>query len=107
MNHYALDLEFDVDGYEDQAGFNRHVFAVLDHLHELEGVIDPDLLATTSTSKVIYSLSVAASSELDALIKALDLIRTAVHACDGATPGWENTFRPIEQTVRPAELACV
>ncbi|HEY9394522.1 MAG TPA: hypothetical protein VIP58_10285 [Nocardioides sp.] len=105
MNHYALDLEFVVKGYEDRADFERHVFAVLDHLYELDGVIDPDLLATASTAKVIYSLSVASESEFDAVLKALGLIRTAVHACDGATPGWENMFRPVEQSVRLAELA--
>ncbi|MBG6098789.1 hypothetical protein [Nocardioides luteus] len=107
MNRYGLDMAFLISSEADTDVVEKHLWAVLDHLHELDGVIDPDLLAHLgkgqNDAKVVYTMFVDAKTPPEALNAGLVAVRTAVHACEGSTTGWEDLFRTGEQTVRPTD----
>lgn len=102
MDTYFIDLRFRVSGHETEGQLEEHLDRVLDHLAELDGPVDPDLGARLSTGDVMFSMGVEAASGPEALRDALVAVRTAIHACEGCTPGWEGMFDEIEQTIRSA-----
>jgi|SRR5699024_26605 len=103
MTHFFLDIRLAASGYDDSDQLEEFIEYVLDELNELEGVIDPDATARLSTGAVIFTVGVEAEAEPQALRHALTTLRAAVHAAEGATPGWDAHIREVEQTVRAAE----
>jgi hypothetical protein len=64
---------------------------VMEELLKLE-VEDPSVGGSLTSGEVQISLTIEASSKKEAISKTNGLIRTAIHAAGGATPGWP-TFR--------------
>jgi hypothetical protein len=60
--------------------------------------------ATLSEGIVTFTMSVDAEVAPEALGVALVGIRTAIHAAEGCTAGWEGTFQDGRQVVTPSEL---
>jgi hypothetical protein len=56
------------------------------------GVEDPAIGGTLSTGEVEISITVEAESLEDAVPKAMTALRAAIHAADGATPGWPRSW---------------
>ncbi len=88
---------------EDAGHLEEHLDCVADELTKLDSIIDPDLGATLSTGVVDFALAVDAETQADALRIAATAVRTAIHAADGCTPGWEASYEDVESTVRTAE----
>jgi hypothetical protein len=103
MTLYYIELTFTVKGHESPAALDEHLNDVADCLVELEGVTDPDLGASLAEGRVDFTMTVEAVDEPKALRKALVAIRTAIHAGEGCTPGWEKHFTKLQQTVRRAD----
>lgn len=61
---------------------------VMDELLACRDLIDPCMDYNTETREVGFDVTVEAEDPLDALVKALTLIRTALHAARIGTPGW-------------------
>jgi hypothetical protein len=60
---------------------------VMEELLKL-GVEDPSVGGSLTSGEIQISLMIEASSKREAVSEADALIRTAIHAAGGATPGW-------------------
>jgi hypothetical protein len=65
---------------------------VMEELLKL-GVEDPSIGGSLASGDIQISMTLEAPSKKQATSKAMALIRTAIHASGGATPGWP-TFSP-------------
>src|SRR5680860_554290 len=77
-----------------------HLEYVADYLADSTGVIDPDLGANLETGEVEFSMAVDAETEAAAMEVCAAAVRSAIHAADGCTKGWEAHFEEIMHTVR-------
>lgn len=77
--------------------------ALLDLEEADETIMDPDLAANVSTSRVDVQMTVDAEDPAVAIGKALATLRTAIHAIGDATPGWETSTAVMH--VAPADAA--
>ena len=86
--------------------FEQRALALLDELMTYEDVVDPDI-ATNNEELVIHLQfgTVVASDEpdIDASIRALSYVRTALHVIGDGTPGWEKL--QVEFKTEDRELA--
>ncbi|HEX7309011.1 hypothetical protein [Lentzea sp.] len=87
----------------------NHLDAVMDALQSEPGIEDADIGANLTNGTVEFCLHLDAEDSSDALRKAHVLVRSALHAAGGATPGWEQMIQAIRDdeaatTVRPSEL---
>ncbi len=77
----------------------RHLDGVMDALMELEEadpcLSDADLSARVADRTAEFSITVECDEVEDAAHKGLSTIRTAIHAADGATPGWESDAQAL------------
>jgi len=96
---YHVELDFIVSGAPDE--LEDHLDRVLDHLLGLTGVIDPDYTASLASGAVTFTMMRRGDASPDVLAAALSDMRTAIHACDGMTAGWEDDFREAGQSIRP------
>jgi hypothetical protein len=103
MSKYVVDTALVCSGYTSDEQLERLLDCILDFLYEDDRAVDPDYTATLSAGRVEYHLSVEADNEPRALDSALSILRAAVHAADGCTPGWEATFKQIHAMIREAE----
>lgn len=72
-----------------------HAFIVLDHLHDLDDIVDPDVYIDLSESLVTLELITKGTSDLDAVRNGLAAMRTAIHTAGGTTHGWEDDFADV------------
>jgi len=103
-NQYHLELSFIVSNYGTTEDLEAHLDCVADFLAELDGIVDPDMGARLSDGTVTFTMSVDAEGPPQALMVAQTGIRTAIHAADGCTAGWEGQFQDGQQVVTPSEL---
>lgn len=87
-----VSAEFAVQTDLDRDAFHKHGELVMQELLKLESC-NTDFTDSTVTTDVrdrhvTIDLYIFASANLDAIQRALDLIRTAVHAAGGITPAW-------------------
>lgn len=94
-----------------------HLDVVMDHLMEAEAsdptISDADVSATLATGEVEFTIIVTAESPAEAAKNGIVIIRAAIHAAEGYTPGWEDAhdhawvmeYRGSSQ--RPADLVDV
>jgi|GEM_PF-2106856 hypothetical protein len=101
---YHLALSFIVSNYGNLENLEAHLDCVADSLAELHGVLDPDLGANLADGIVTFTMSVDAEAQPEALQVAQGVIRTAIHAAEGCTAGWEGQFQDGQQVVTPSEL---
>jgi hypothetical protein len=101
---YYLELSFIFSNYGTTADLEAHLDCVADSLVELDGVVDPDMGANLSAGTVTFTMSVDAEAQPQALQVASTAIRTAIHAAEGCTAGWEGLFQDGRQVVTPSEL---
>lgn len=87
----------DPDRLSDQCG------RIMDELADL-GVADPLIGGNMSTGEVEISVMVDADSYLEAVQKAMTVIRTAIHAAEGSTPGWPRLDAAI-RSIQAEEVA--
>lgn len=89
----------------DPASFGARLDPLMEallHLEAADGAIaDPDLAADLSTCRVDVQMVVEAADPAAAMVKALAVLRSAIHAIGDATPGWETTSAVMH--VAPAE----
>ena len=64
-------------------------------------IIDPDIAVDLKRQTVVVELSVDADRLIDAQLHGMASIRTALHAIEVGTPGWEAEFASI---MHPREL---
>lgn len=94
---YAVRIHLVASG-PDRAGLQDHVLDVSDHLVELEvhnaGLLDWSLGTTIiqdgCAASIEAEFTIDAPTWGQALDEATGLIRTAIHASGGATPGWDD-----------------
>jgi len=103
-NRYHLELSFTVSNYGTTDDLEAHLDCVADSLAELHDVVDPDMGANLAAASVTFTMSVDADAQPEALQVALGGIRTAIHAAEGCTAGWEGQFQDGQQVVTPAKL---
>ncbi len=85
--------------------------AVLDRLYtellEIEeretDIIDPDLAASLTELTADVEMGVTAETIFDAQVRAITSVRTALHAIEVGTPGWEAAIASITAPT-PREL---
>jgi hypothetical protein len=68
-------------------GIEASMDRVMEELLHL-GAEDPAIGGAMQTGEVEISLNVEAPSPEDAVPMAMTMIRTAIHAAEGSTPGW-------------------
>lgn len=101
---YHLELSFTVSNYGTLEDLEAHLDCVAESLAELDSILDPDLGANLADGIVTFAMNVDAKAQPQALKLAYGVIRTAIHAADGCTAGWEGQFRDGQQVVTPSEL---
>ena len=101
---YHLELSFIVSNYGNIEALEAHLDCVADSLAEMQGVLDPDLGATLADAMLTFTMSVEAETGPEALQVAQGVIRTAIHAAEGCTAGWEGHFQDGRQVITPSEL---
>lgn len=104
MKFYA-ELELYAGGPLDEARFD----ALADALYDLDAsdpaIEDMDLTASLADRRAVLSMSVDADDPAQAGVKALSVIRAAIHAIGDATPGWGwETARSVMR-IAPADVA--
>jgi hypothetical protein len=93
MKKFFVEVPLEADATAASDDLEAQLESILEHLDDLDGIYDPDLVATLATGHVLFTMVVEGEDQLDAVIRGLVALRTAIHACDGATPGWESLFR--------------
>lgn len=64
---------------------------VADALYECDGVVDADLSADFEASTLTFHMGIGGPMEPEAALPfALTVVRTALHAAEMNTEGWEN-----------------
>jgi len=101
---YLLELSFIVSNYGATEDLEAHLDCVAESLAELHGVVDPDVGANLAEGIVTFTMRVDAEAQPEALQVAQGVIRTAIHAADGCTAGWEGQFQDGPLVVTPSEL---
>lgn len=81
-----------------------------------EAIADPELAADVGTGWVDVEMLVDADDPAAAMVKALAILRAAIHAIGDTSPGWETSFAvmhvapaddllPVSALARPAEFS--
>lgn len=96
---FYIEISCHTDDSTNPEVLERHLEDVADHLADLNGIVDADLGADLGERRVDFSMTVEASSELEAVSLAYAAVRTAIHAANGATPGWEALFQRVDHTI--------
>lgn len=68
----------------------RFVEQVADQLYDLDTLGDQSLGATLADGMMEFSMFVEAEDPAAALTAAVAAVRTAIHAADGSTQGWDS-----------------
>jgi hypothetical protein len=97
------EIHFRVSGCETTEELDQHLDQVLDFLHDDERVMDPDITAALANREVTFTLAVEAEDDIEALTIISGALRSAIHAANGGTPGWENHFRKLASMIRQPE----
>lgn len=63
-------------------------------------ITDPDLAASLADLTVEIEMGVEAEYVIDAQLRAIVIVRTALHAIEVGTPGWEATIAGITSPTR-------
>ncbi len=87
-----LSVPFVVVGGQD---LTEHAYQVLDHLYELDGILDPDVSLDTGEHLVTLELLCRGDDQFSAARAGVDAMRTAIHAAGGMTHGWEDAFADL------------
>lgn len=77
---------------------------IADAVFELSSIIDPDLSVDLGGRVFDFNMAVDADASPAALSTALNAVRSALHSAGAATPGWEQYFEVIEETIRVRPL---
>lgn len=99
------EIRFRVAGCETAEDLDQHLDEVLDFLHDDDRVVDPDFMAALEDREVEFTLSVSAADEIEALTIISGALRTAIHAANGGTAGWESHFQKLASMIRQPESA--
>ena len=90
---FELELAFTVERAASGEAFHDHGERVMEELLRLEDrdadISDPSVTTTgVGRGTITISLLILSGDEVEALDRALTVIRSAVHAAGGATPFW-------------------
>jgi hypothetical protein len=100
---FYAELELHASGPLDDARLS----ALADELFELDAsdpvVEDMDVTAAIGDEHVTVAMCVDAEDPAQAATKALCVVRTAIHAIGGGTPGWETSRTVLH--VAPSDAA--
>lgn len=108
MTRYPIGfgLQF-VTANGNEADFDKLTNEFYDELLKLEDVcpeiIDPDIAASLADLTVDVEMLVEAETLIDAQVRGINAARTALHAIEVATPGWEASIASIT-VPSPSEL---
>ena len=100
-NAFHLEIVVSVEA-EDSHEFESLFDRVANAFFDCDGIANADVAADVGAHTLTFELDVEADREADALERSLAAVRTTLHAAGGATPGWENHFRMLRQTVEAA-----
>ena len=94
MTTYTIGLSLTFHpGSTSDAPFETLLCAMLDELLAMENrdgqVVDPDLVASLADLTAEVHMEVVAASLIDAQLSAASAVRSALHAIEVGTPGWE------------------
>jgi hypothetical protein len=82
---------------------NRFYDELLNIEESCTDIHDPDLSANLENMTAVVELLVDADQLIDAQVRGISAVRTALHTIEVATPGWEAIFDGIVEPT-PAEL---
>lgn len=98
MNEYSLKIAV---GRKDGLPVTEKDFvSIADAFFDLEGIDDQDLSADAGT--LLFTLTVAAADEVQALSAATVAVRTAIHAAGGGTAGWDDNSSTLRTVIEPS-----
>ena len=100
---FDIDLSFTVYNSGTDEEFDRHTDEVLDHLSDLDGILEADMTVSLTDRTVKFHLWVEGQDQAGALGVAFARVRTAVHAQGGYTGGWDEGIAQAVANVRPSE----
>lgn len=92
MNSYQFELSFLVSGHQSVEELEEFIDKLADELYDLDGVQDPDLGASLTAATLDITMTIVSEDEAAAFSCAIARARSAIHAADGCTPGWEAHF---------------
>ena len=98
MNKYHMELT--AQGSETSAQqFSDDFDAIADAFFDCEGIENPDLAGDFPSRIFTFSMDVTAQDEVAAITLGMSAVRTALHVAGGSTPGWEQHFQMLRQTI--------
>ena len=98
--NYEMELSVFVRGGLPEEAFVQAFDAVADALYNCDGVEDADLAGDSKTATLTFTMNVLdVDGPEEALSIALGVVRTALHTSGGSTPGWEDRFEFLKQTI--------
>jgi len=103
MSMYHVEIGLVATKYGTAEALDEKLDCILDYLVDTPGAVDPEYTASLALGDVEFSMSVDADNEPRALEKVLVMVRTAIHAAECATPGWEAEFKKVQMLIREAE----
>lgn len=74
--------------------------AIADAFYECAGIENQDVEGDSSTQILAFSMDIESDDEIEAFTTGFGAARTALHMAGGATPGWEEHFAMVKQTMR-------
>lgn len=107
MSMYHVEIGLLATKYGTAEALDKKLDCILDYLLESPDAVDPEYTASLARGDVEFSLSVDADNEPRALELSLVVLRTAIHAAECATPGWEAEFKKVQMLIREAEAELV
>lgn len=105
MTTFTIELTFTVATAASDDEFEEHTDAVYEHLLGLDGISDANMAVAVAERHVSFMLDATADDAPRALSVAYGAVRTAIHAENGATPGWEEALMRGRMNVAPADTS--
>jgi hypothetical protein len=99
MSIIRVDVAFRASAPDPEA-LDRFLDVVADEFYAIrEAELDYD--GSLAEYKVTFAMEIAGALDLDSVTKALNDLRTAIHAAGGGTPGWPMEHLILSSTVEP------
>ncbi len=101
MEPYKVVTNFQIAAEADQV--EAFGLGVLDALLDLSDVRDPDMVGTMALGELVIEFAVAADDLIDAQVRGLTLLQTALHAFGAITANMTPLIQELQTTVRERE----
>jgi hypothetical protein len=101
MEPYKVVVNVQIDA--EPSRVEAFALGVLDALFDLPDAKDPDLVGTMTLGEVTIEFGVAADDPVDAQVRGLLLLQTALHAFGAVTVGLTPVIQELQTTVRERE----